>query len=384
MANVIINDTNLFNIANAIRSKNGSSDTYKPSEMAAAITNLPSGGGGDIDIEPIVLTGAQNYAFAGKIGSIFIELFGDKITTKDLTNMSNMFSEYQNESVPFDLNGKTTASYVMLNGLFSGANLKSLPKIKGNFKPYELSNMFANCKMLREIPDDYFDEIDFTQVMNATSAYSYGAPNMYQGCISLRKLPIAVFEKMNPVASSSYVYFSSGFASCYSLDELVNLPVPYTAAYTSNFLGSTFKSCNRLKRITFALYDGAPKSVNWKSQNLDLSSYVGYAQFNYLLDYNSGITADKEVKDAATYEALKNDPDWFTMLVAYSRYNRTSAVETINSLPDTSAYLASAGGTNTIKFKGESGSATDGGAINTMTEAEIAVATAKGWTVSFA
>jgi hypothetical protein len=67
----------------------------------------------------------------------------------------------------------------------------------------------------------------------------------------------------------------------------------------------------------------------------------------------------------------------------YSRYNHDSAVNTINSLPDTSAYLATAGGTNTIKFKGNAGSKTDGGAINTLTAEEIAVATAKGWTVSF-
>jgi hypothetical protein len=63
--------------------------------------------------------------------------------------------------------------------------------------------------------------------------------------------------------------------------------------------------------------------------------------------------------------------------VNYSRYNHDSAVETINSLPDTSAY-----GTNTIKFKGASGALTDGGAINTLTEEEIAVAAAKGWTVT--
>ena len=35
-----------------------------------------------------------------------------------------------------------------------------------------------------------------------------------------------------------------------------------------------------------------------------------------------------------------------------------------------------------INFKGASGSATDGGAIDNLTEEEIAVATAKGWTVS--
>ena len=46
------------------------------------------------------------------------------------------------------------------------------------------------------------------------------------------------------------------------------------------------------------------------------------------------------------------------------------------------AVKATAGGTNTIKFNGAAGSATDGGAINTLTEEEIAVATAKGWTVS--
>lgn len=45
MANVIIDDTNLTNIANAIRGKNGTQTTYLPSEMATAITNIPSGGG---------------------------------------------------------------------------------------------------------------------------------------------------------------------------------------------------------------------------------------------------------------------------------------------------------------------------------------------------
>ena len=87
-----------------------------------------------------------------------------------------------------------------------------------------------------------------------------------------------------------------------------------------------------------------------------------------------------------TYNLLKDDPDAIFLGnssssnrdYGYSRYNHDSAVETINSLPDTSAY-----GTNTIKFRGDAGGKTDGGAINTMTEEEISVATAKGWTVTF-
>ena len=189
---------------------------------------------------------------------------------------------------------------------------------------------------------------------------------------------------MNPAVNYSNTYFASGFFSCVVLDELVNLPIPYTATYTWNFLNYSFSNCQRLKHLTFEINeDGTPKVVQWKNQTIDLSERIGYAlRKGNMLNYNSGITADKEVKDDATYQALKDDPDWFTLLPAYSRYNHDSAVETINSLPDTSAYLATAGGTNTIKFQGACGSLTDGGAINTLTEEEIAVAAAKGWTVA--
>ena len=44
MSIVYTDSQNYTDIANAIRGKNGSSDTYKPDEMAAAITAIPSGG----------------------------------------------------------------------------------------------------------------------------------------------------------------------------------------------------------------------------------------------------------------------------------------------------------------------------------------------------
>lgn len=44
MGQVLITKSILTAIANAIRGKNGSSDTYKPDEMATAISNLPAGG----------------------------------------------------------------------------------------------------------------------------------------------------------------------------------------------------------------------------------------------------------------------------------------------------------------------------------------------------
>jgi hypothetical protein len=164
------------------------------------------------------------------------------------------------------------------------------------------------------------------------------------------------------------------------MDEIVGIAI-HKGNLTSNAFTYSFDNAYRLKNIVFAMNeDGTAKTATWKSQTIDLSKSVGYLPSkSYVMDYNSGITADKEVKDDATYQALKNDPDWFSANINYSRYNHDSAVRTINSLPDCSAT-----GTNTIKFKGASGALTDGGAINTLTEEEIAVATAKGWTVTFA
>ena len=64
MANVLVEETSLSNIASAIRGKNGSTAVYKPGEMAAAITNLPTGGssGGSSDNEDgLIMDTLVNY-----------------------------------------------------------------------------------------------------------------------------------------------------------------------------------------------------------------------------------------------------------------------------------------------------------------------------------
>ena len=45
MSKVMVNESSLSAIGEAIRGKNGTTNTYKPSEMAAAISNIPAGGG---------------------------------------------------------------------------------------------------------------------------------------------------------------------------------------------------------------------------------------------------------------------------------------------------------------------------------------------------
>lgn len=46
MSKVTVTESYLQDVADAIREKNSSTDTYTPAEMGDAIRNLPSGGGG--------------------------------------------------------------------------------------------------------------------------------------------------------------------------------------------------------------------------------------------------------------------------------------------------------------------------------------------------
>ena len=173
------------------------------------------------------------------------------------------------------------------------------------------------------------------------------------------------------------------FNNCSSLDEINKLGVLSGSTLTSNMFAYTFVNCHRLKKITFNLNeDGTPIVAKWKNQTIDLTKYVGWAgeasATSKILNYNSGITAEDEDND------WSNNPNYWSKQFANSRFNHDSAVELINSLPDTSAYLATqTSGTNSVKFYTNAGINTPGGSVNDLTEEEIAVAAAKGWTIAY-
>lgn len=330
-----------------------------------------------------VFTGSFNSRFARNNWNWFIEEYGDKIITQDITDCTQAFYASNTlTKIPFEINCRSVGS-VACSSMFSDCTkLTSVPKIN-NCTVNSMNSMFLNCYCLRELPEDIDSWFNWSYFDSSNSSSSN---SMFKSCTSLRRIPMSFLNHGYPSSSYSYAFYREGFYVCQCLDELVGLPCPYTnATWGSNAFSSAFTQCYRLKNIIFATPNGQPYVVKWKNQQISLVSYVGYASAmnNTITTYNSGITEETRITDETTYQLYKNHPDSWTTDIAYSRYNHDSAVATINSLPDTSAYLASAGGTNTITFKGASGSLTDGGAINTLTEEEIAVATAKGWTVTF-
>ena len=329
------------------------------------------------------LTGNIKSMFASGNWDWYIERYGNQITTTDLTSLYGTFKESKLSTIPFSLNGYTQTSGCDFQEIFKGcSNLTSVPTMTGRVNHF--FGVFDGCQKLTTIPDSV-GELDFT-LMN-TFSYGSNCGYNFNNCRSLRYIPKTLLKKLygNFDGSGSYTSYYYQFNECYSLDALDGVAVQ-SIKYNMDRVGGyrCFDNCYRLKTIKFDTNtDGTPKTAPWNNQSLDLSKYVGYAQYANTFNGNYGFTTATQVKDATTYEALKNNADYWTADINYSRYNHDSAVETINSMPDTSAYLAENGGTNTIKFKGESGKLTDGGAINTLTEEEIAVAVAKGWTVSY-
>lgn len=350
--------------------ENGEPYKYSPVEMVDKINDLNT-----IPPTAFHLTGDCDYRFV-KGWEWFVEDYGDKITTKDITNASYMFNSSKVNNIPFEINIKGSYN-TNIQEMFRGATkLKQLPKIN-NVRPSAMQYLFSECFHLQEIPEDYFDTWDFSYIQSQSYA---NISNIFFHMNSLRRISPKLLKSLWTLGTgSSNVPYPGMFQECYTLDEINGIAIQ-PSNLTSNRFGNTFIRCYRVKNITFELNeDNSVKIANWKNQVIDLTTYTGFAEYEYhIIDNASGFTTDKRVLDNETYQALKNDPDWYSLLSAYSRYNHDSAVNTINTLPDTSAY-----GTNTIKFVGTAGSATDGGAINTLTAEEIAVATAKGWTVSF-
>lgn len=372
-------------IGDAIREKTGKTDLLTLEQMPTEIAAIETGGG-DLPEEAFKISGSCQYRLAGGGWNWFIETYGNKITTDKITKADYMC--YQNgtlKEIPFDLNFDNSNYYSVQSIFYSCSQLTKIGKII-NAYPENMNYMFYSCSRLRELPE--FVNLNLDRIHD----YQYcNVSNMFSGCASLRRIPESFLKEIYVPKATSYSYpvWVAGFQNCYVLDEIRGLN-PQTGAIASNMFTNSFLSCYRLKDIIFATQEGGtPYAVNWKNQTIDLSRQetygtgmnvpVGttYTDAYVTQYYNSGISTNKRVKDDATYQALKNDPDWFTTDKAYSRYNHDSAVNTINSLPDVTQ-----GSGNTIKFMGVAGSATDGGAINTLTEAEIAVAAAKGWTVT--
>ena len=367
MSKLLINDSTLFAIGDAIRYKNGSQEKYKPSEMPNAILDISANSTGRMSImKPLGAYAFYENSWNHMMPYITFEGPEGYASPYHLFENCDELEEPMSRVVLYDDGSHRDGSIYLW--MFSNCKkLKRLPKfdtLDGNPLPIELSYAFYNCQTLTEIDLNSFS-------IPPVPLSTIGFDCAFENCINLKgSLDFQnYFSTTNQSWPPALDYYRM-FFNCHSLKKILNL----SAQRVNWTYDTTFGRCYRLSNLTFGNNDTLESGYY---DVIDLTNYTGYVALDEKDPVFTGDTS-KEITNETTYNLLKNDADAWTADIRYSFYNKASAVETINSLP---AYEK--GYTATIKFKGQSGELTDSGAINTMTEEEIAVATNKGWTVSF-
>ena len=318
MANtpVVVLDSTLTDIADAIRGKNGSSDTYKPSEMPAAITAIPSGGGVGIPRE----VSAQGIYQSPKTN---FSAFSLPATASTVGSYALAYAFYNASQVAYNSPPIVTADLSSINeidnsGLYSTffgcyyletLNLSSLTRIYGSGmqgccrfcaslvnvnmnslnRCYDsgLQSAFALCTSLQSVSfpalvtlsDGKVFDAAFQQCTELTNpsfsalktvSGSYVFQNAFSYCSKLNTNPFPNLE----VISGSYA-MSNAFRGCTSLQSI---SFQHLSSITSNWaMREAFNECTALTSVSFPA--------------LTTSSFGSYTgQFGDMLKGCSGVT----------------------------------------------------------------------------------------------
>lgn len=425
MSKVFIEETTLTNIGTAIREKTGKTDLIAPGDMPAEIRGIVSGGGSDdcngLHIPEEALTiNADKFTFAYNVWNWFLEETKGKLnittaTGSSLFYQSTSLKEFPDFTIKVKRSSNTTAPVDILDATFTGcSNLGKMPNIYigrdpdtqivpwviikkmaplGDFGDKQCI-FFEDDTIIKGFAYDSFQNykgdypawlfeltnIDWDYMRANTSTFGGILPVNWNNAYYIRNIPVLKDCYVTHTVGGYYTpWYSLNLQGCYSLEEVI-LPRPGTVANTSNQLTSDFNRLFRLKSFTFDVQeDGTPYTANWRNQIIDLTLNTGYGPLlinvpNTEFTNEDKITTPEQWRDYidGTY------PNGWSDRLEYSTFGKTSAIELINTLPDTSAY-----GTNTVKFKSGSASAIEGENISDLPEEVIAVATAKGWTITF-
>lgn len=309
-------------------------------------------------------------------------------------------------------------STACLNMFNNCKNLTKTPTFTNTPYPSSINqqgNYFNNCYSLRGSDIQNFLDMVFNSLRgNGSIQNTLCASNYNMESLDMSKSNINDGSTSNTFSSTNLNFSYQPTVKTYTFPKLFTNGA-YT--YSSNMFGSfTTGNCHpyMLSSLTFPLNtNNEPYTAYFKSSTLDLSREWGYRgvysapglssntyQYGYVREtsnifygYGAQSITFTESQLREMYDRVKNLSDWHSagsdyFSVTYdgdtrkphlllSRFNHTSAVNLINSLPDTSAF-----GTNTIKFNRYCGALTDDGGCGDLTVEEIAVAAAKGWTVT--
>lgn len=173
MSTVLIQDSTLTSIGNAIRTKNGAVTTYLPSEMPTAIQNIPSGGTVTPQISSLyLLFGKYNSNEVGNLKNLQnIDNIVPLIDWSQVDNVSRCFqrADLQNIDLSFlnNLQNMVDASY-----FFSSSTNINFNDLSDGFWSHisTAKLMFNNCTAVTSITAEF--DTSLVPMINFSNAFT--------------------------------------------------------------------------------------------------------------------------------------------------------------------------------------------------------------------
>ena len=266
------------------------------------------------------------------------------LDTSNVTNMSGMFSYCSSLKTIPQLN---TSKVTRMNNMFSTcSSLETIPLLNTS-QVTDMNYMFYNCTSLETIPD-----LDTSKVSNMGL--------MFYNCTSLETIPL--------LNTSNVTDMGSMFNNCLKLETI---PLLDTSNVTNMY--SMFGSCSRLKTI--------PPLNTSKVTNMSyMFYYCSSLETIPLLDFSSVTNIDNlfgysnitTLTDLGGFKNLKIDWGSNYGLALLPNLTYQSIMNVINNLYDFRANGETT--TRTLKINSNT--------YALLSEEDIAVASAKGWTIS--
>lgn len=280
MANKLYEENDIQAIANAIRGKNGSSDTYTVAQMSTAITNIPSGGGG------IPANTKLAYEYSSVLNTLIPQVAA---ISSQYTDMANLFinSEFSNQNLSnWDTSGVSYFSYMFanctqmtsidlsswknnvsniltMNNMFQGCNNLTTVNLSG----WKLDNVYGFAGMFQSLTN--LSTVNLSNWVLGNREYSHLNFNrMFYGCSGLTSLDLSSWTDVN----DEYVIpedVGGMFQGCKNLQTLDLSSFLFSSSYPtvySNMFGSS--SSNRVPAdcliyVNSMSYSWVTTNFNW-------------------------------------------------------------------------------------------------------------------------
>ena len=235
----------LTDVADAIRTKKGSSDTIQASNFDTEIENLPSGADLSDYFTPTISDGNSNVP-----GYLYMIKTIPNSTTVSGTSLSYAFYNFRGTAIPL----LDTSNVVNMSNMFQNSHLTTIPLLDTS-NVTTMTSMFSYCSHLTTIPlldtsnvtnmnSMFRDCTSLTEIPLLNTSNVTTIKNIFNGCTNLTTIPILDFSKVGSL-NYSFAFNKCPSLTDTSLDNILQMCIGINASSTSkNLAYMGFKATN--------------------------------------------------------------------------------------------------------------------------------------------